>query len=94
MQLQKKCRHLTSLASKGNSAQRICALRHNPSVELSTTGAPTKILTYVRLDADILEFFKPQGAGYLSRINAVLRMEVERKLNGRPKTTTHKQITP
>ena len=57
-------------------------------------AAPTKILTSVRLDADILEYFKSQGAGYQSRINAALRMEVERYLNGRPKTTTRKQITP
>jgi len=27
-------------------------------------AAPTKILTSVRLDADILEFFKAQGAGH------------------------------
>jgi uncharacterized protein (DUF4415 family) len=42
--------------------------------------APTKVLTSVRLDADILEFFKAQGAGYQSRINAALRLEVERHL--------------
>ena len=57
-------------------------------------AAPTKILTSVRLDADILEFFKSQGAGYQSRINAALRMEVERHLNGRSKTPTRKYITP
>ena len=57
-------------------------------------AAPTKILTSVRLDADILEFFKSQGAGYQSRINAALRMEVERNLNGRSKTATSKHITP
>ena len=57
-------------------------------------AAPTKILTSVRLDADILEYFKSQGAGYQSRINAALRMEVERHLNARPKTTTRKHITP
>jgi len=57
-------------------------------------AAPTKILNSVRLDADILEYFKSQGAGYQSRINAALRMEVERHLNGRPKTTTRKHITP
>jgi uncharacterized protein (DUF4415 family) len=44
---------------------------------------PTKVLTSIRLDADILEFFKSQGAGYQSRINAALRMEVERNLTGR-----------
>ena len=57
-------------------------------------AAPTKILTAVRLDADILEFFKSQGAGYQSRINAALRLEVERNLNGRSKTPTRKHITP
>jgi uncharacterized protein (DUF4415 family) len=38
---------------------------------------PTKVLTSVRLDADILEFFKSKGADYQSRINATLRMELE-----------------
>jgi uncharacterized protein (DUF4415 family) len=47
-------------------------------------AAPTKVLTSVRLDADILEFFKSQGSGYQSRINEALRMEVNRKLTGRP----------
>jgi uncharacterized protein (DUF4415 family) len=35
--------------------------------------APTKVLTSVRLDADILEFFKSQGAGYQSKMNEVLK---------------------
>jgi uncharacterized protein (DUF4415 family) len=34
---------------------------------------PTKVLTSVRLDADILEFFKSQGAGYQSKMNDVLK---------------------
>ena len=55
-------------------------------------AAPTKVLTSVRLDADILEFFKSKGAGYQSRINAALRMEVERNLTGRPKSTTRKRV--
>ena len=55
-------------------------------------AAPTKILTSVRLDADILEFFKAKGAGYQSRINAALRMEVERNLTGLPRTTTRKRV--
>ena len=55
-------------------------------------AAPTKILTSVRLDADILEFFKSKGAGYQSRINAALRMEVERKLTGRPRATSRKSV--
>jgi uncharacterized protein (DUF4415 family) len=55
-------------------------------------ATPTKILTSVRLDADILEYFKSQGAGYQSRINAALRMELERNSNGRPKTTTRNRV--
>ena len=54
-------------------------------------ATPTKVLTSVRLDADILEFFKSKGAGYQSRINAALRTEVERNLTVRPRTTTRKR---
>ena len=42
-------------------------------------ATPTKVLTSIRLDADILEFFKAQGAGYQSRINDALRAELDRK---------------
>jgi uncharacterized protein (DUF4415 family) len=49
-------------------------------------ATPTKVLTSVRLDADILEFFKSKGAGYQSRINAALRTEVERNLARRSRT--------
>ncbi len=55
-------------------------------------AAPTKVLTSVRLDADMLEFFKSTGAGYQSRINAALRLEVERNLASRPRTTTRKRV--
>ncbi len=55
-------------------------------------AAPTKVLTSVRLDADILEFFKAQGAGYQSRINAALRTAVEQSLTDRPTTTTRKRV--
>ena len=55
-------------------------------------AAPTKVLTSVRLDSDILEFFKAQGAGYQSRINAALRTAVERNLTGRPSATTRKRV--
>ena len=53
--------------------------------------APTKVLTSVRLDADILAFFKAQGAGYQSRINDALRMEVERNLSPGLKAATRKR---
>ena len=54
-------------------------------------AAPTKVLTSVRLDADILEFFKAQGAGYQSRINAALRMSMEQNLTVRPSMATRKR---
>jgi len=37
---------------------------------------PTKVLTSLRIDADILEFYKAQGSGYQSRINAALRKAI------------------
>ena len=37
----------------------------------------TKPLISIRLDSDVLEWFKSQGAGYQTRINAVLRMYME-----------------
>lgn len=55
-------------------------------------ATPTKVLTSIRLDADILEFFKSQGSGYQSRINEALRVEVNRNLTGRPGTTTRKRV--
>ena len=56
-------------------------------------AAPTKVLTSIRLDADILEFFKSQGDGYQSRINATLRKEVDRKSTRRASTPTRKRAT-
>ena len=35
----------------------------------------------LRVDADVLDWFKAQGLGYLSRMNAVLRSFVEAKRN-------------
>ena len=55
-------------------------------------ATPTKVLTSIRLDADILEFFQSQGSGYQSRINAALRKEVNRNLMGRPSPTTRKRV--
>ena len=55
-------------------------------------AAPTKVLTSVRLDADILEFFKSQGSGYQSRINEALRVEVNRNLAGRARATARKCV--
>ena len=54
-------------------------------------AAPTKVLTSVRLDADILAFFKAQGAGYQSRINAALRKAVEQNMDAPTSETTRKR---
>ena len=35
--------------------------------------SPTKVLTTVRLDADVMAFYKSQGQGYQTRINEELR---------------------
>ncbi len=37
----------------------------------------TKPLISIRLDSDVLEWFKSQGTGYQTRMNAVLRMYME-----------------
>ena len=37
----------------------------------------TKAVVTVRLDRDVLEWFKGQGRGYQTRINAVLRKYME-----------------
>ena len=37
----------------------------------------------LRVDADILDWFQGQGAGYQTRINAVLREYMERQRNSR-----------
>jgi uncharacterized protein (DUF4415 family) len=36
-------------------------------------AAPRKASISLRIDADVLEWFKAQGSGYQTRINAVLR---------------------
>ncbi len=40
---------------------------------------PVKQQLTLRLDADVVDWFKQQGEGYQSRINAALRAHVERK---------------
>ncbi len=55
-------------------------------------SSPPKVLTSLRLDADILEFFKSKDAGYQLRINAALRAEVERNLRGRPRAASRKRV--
>ena len=46
-----------------------------------TPGRPTtqtpKIFTGIRIDADVLSWFKAQGSGYQTRINQLLRGHME-----------------
>ena len=49
--------------------------------------APTKVLTTVRLDADVLAFFKARGSGYQTRINDELRKVVAKGLTTRSTRT-------
>jgi len=53
---------------------------------------PTKVLTSIRLDADVVAYFKSQGEGYQSRINETLRKELNRNLTRRPGATTRKRV--
>jgi uncharacterized protein (DUF4415 family) len=48
-----------------------------------TQKAPTKVLTTIRLDADVIAFFRAQGRGYQTRINEALRRVKERGLTTR-----------
>lgn len=45
------------------------------------TGAP-KVPVSIRLDAEVLDFFKAAGPGYQSRISAVLRSYVRARRKG------------
>ena len=44
---------------------------------------PTKILTTIRLDADVIAFFRSQGRGYQARINEALRRAKDQGLTTR-----------
>ena len=56
-------------------------------------AAPTKVLTSIRLDVDVIEFFKSQGEGYQSRINETLRKELNRNLTRRSRAATPTRVT-
>ena len=54
----------------------------NVDMKWATTDPPMprrKAHTTLRLDADLLEWFRAQGRGYQTRINAVLRSYYEQK---------------
>ena len=43
-----------------------------------------KVGIHIKLDADIIEFFKKEGSGYQTRINAALKSFVKHATNKRP----------
>ena len=45
---------------------------------------PVKQQTSIRLDADVLTWFKSQGKGYQTRMNEILREAMLKELNHRP----------
>ena len=53
--------------------------------------APTKVLTTIRLDADVIAFFRAQGSGYQSRINEALRRVKDRGLTAGSTTTARRR---
>lgn len=53
--------------------------------------SPTKVLTTIRLDADVIAFFRAQGTGYQSRINDALKRVKERGLTAGPTATARKR---
>jgi len=53
--------------------------------------APTKVLTTIRLDADVIAFFRAQGTGYQSRINDALKRVKERGLTTGSTATARKR---
>lgn len=46
-------------------------------VRKGLTPVPPKALLSLRIDADVIEWFKAQGPGYQSRMNALLRAYME-----------------
>jgi len=54
---------------------------------------PTKVLTTIRLDADVIAFFRSLGPGYQSRINDALRRVKEQGLTDGPTSTGRKRVT-
>lgn len=56
--------------------------------------APTKVLTTIRLDADVIAFFRAQGSGYQSRINDALKRVKERGLtSGSTATASGRRVS-
>jgi uncharacterized protein (DUF4415 family) len=55
---------------------------------------PNKVPISIRVDADVLDFFRKQGEGYQSRMNAVLRYFMEHALvcQTRPQSSGEEEV--
>ena len=78
---------LKAMRDQGNS---VSTRPDAPTVELDedfwrhahVVAPPGKASVHLRLDADVLEWFKAQGRGHLTRMNAVLRSYMEAQKQG------------
>jgi uncharacterized protein (DUF4415 family) len=78
---------LKAMRDQGNS---VPTRPDAPTVELDedfwcharVVAPPGKASVHLRLDADVLEWFKAQGRGHLTRMNAVLRSYMEAHKQG------------
>jgi uncharacterized protein (DUF4415 family) len=52
-------------------------------VKRGLVAAPTKTLLSLRVDSDVVEWFRAQGRGYQSRMNALLRAYMDAHRQGR-----------
>jgi uncharacterized protein (DUF4415 family) len=52
-------------------------------VKRGLVAAPTKTLLSLRVDSDVVEWFRAQGRGYQSRMNALLRAYMNAHRQGR-----------
>lgn len=71
-------------------------LRHLPA-DFWDSAVPVlpaaKVPISLRVDSDVLMFFRETGPRYQSRMNAVLRSYMERTSTGRPKRSKRRRIT-
>ena len=77
----KQRRELEALANRPDSALDYSgapALRKRPGpVTVGKFYRPVKKLVSMRIDADVLDWFRSQGGPYQTRINTVLRREMD-----------------
>lgn len=68
---------LAALRKRGETRTRANAPEMDPDEEFWSNARvvmpPGKSSVHLRIDSDVLEWFKAQGKGHLTRMNAVLR---------------------